>query len=348
MRFILALALVGCVNVSTSLAQLDGSDDSVLLLRMASETYVQGSQTVAPLLDHKSLARISAEESELSDLASLISARVVINAADKEESDAGWSAQDKITRRIILKAAVETVGGQVFESATMEGLELLGYAATATVKSGLGALGLVGLAMKQIETEEKLREEIRKFQKSRRAQDQMAKVCQFGHAAWVYEGLISTEIKNQLEKRPTRAIGFDSAFSVTSTAYQHRRELKKSVTGFNVTNQAGRTFKWAVIILRLDCGCKKGSSGFADKGHGEAFERLSDIDKVTSYYVQNWKADEPITIVGLPVPEYYHTVKAVEMFVFTPGMNTKSRLNIQAHKQYLLKNYFPLSMAVLD
>ena len=326
-HFILALLLIGCANGSTSHAQIDDSKDAVLLLKMASQGYIQGTRKVASLVDNAALARISNEKSELSDLASLISARVVINAAHQKENNRGWQGESEITRGAIKEAAISTVKGEVIQRVSFKGLELLGIAVHPAVPVILVVKDVVQLVLKAAEASDKI-------EAWRDAQG--ALVQQYRHAAWVYEGLIATEIKNLLEKSSTRGTEFDRSFSVTPTGYKSGR---RPFSAFKVSNKTARPFRWAVVILRIDCEYKIKGNALGHSELDKAFEKSSNVDKVIPFFIQNWHANQSITIVGPHAPEYFHTAKAVELFVFTPDKLVKRELDIKSHKQSLIRNF---------
>lgn len=325
MLYVIALSLVGNLSLPSA-GQAEDNDDFALLLRMASQGYVQGSMRVASLVDNNALAKIVDKEGELSDLASLISARMVINAAHVEESSKGWRRESQIVRDKLGKAAMRTIRDNLIQKAAEKGLALLGI----SVNPAVAALLLANDIRQWVQTAAETQAEVEAWRDS-----QGAKVHRYGYAAWVYEALIATEIKNRVEKKATNSVRFDDSFSATPTVYEHRY---RPFCAFKIHNNAQR-LKWAFVIMRIDCEYNGPVRSELDR----AFQKNSNVDKVMPFYVEKWERNQSITLVGTPAAEYFHTAKSVELFVYTASGRSSKKLKITRHKEELRKRFAPSS-----
>lgn len=333
MRVSFLILTVCLTSVPRLHAQTDVPDDVVALMRMASQNFRQGTNLVDPLSSNQTLTEILKKDGKTSDLASLLSARILLDAAHKEESNSAWATDKQYVRKRIMEEAFETLTGGLIEH---------GLAKAGVRISIPPIIKVLELALKQAAIEQ----DVVQFRKSKASQDKMATIAEIAFAAETYNNLVGDAAEELLDTIRRTSQGGTSRPIVSTNATARMLPTRQPHAVFLLTNNSSKTIPWAFIKVRLDCECRPGTSGFAHKRHSRAHDAKSNVDKTLFCFVQDWQPQEEISLAGTTAPEYYHTTKAVSVTVLSGGGRVVQKVDMDKHRQYIINNCWPRGVPV--
>jgi hypothetical protein len=126
---------------------------------------------------------------------------------------------------------------------------------------------------------------------------------------------------------------------------------------FSIANRSPKEASWAAVTVRLstdyDFSTRNANNAVGQSianlllggnapdysARDESFEKLTKSPKVYFVYVQNWKPNQKIEILTLPVLEYFNTARSAKIDIICADFHSTAEMDVTKHKKILERKY---------